>query len=228
LLFRTEELISFKHLIFIPNAGDCLMRDLLLTALKATTPAVLQTCSRLYRAAWSKDTVLAHATGCVGTFDSKAAQYWWLYLAEDPMTGVYEAGFCGNGAKAPGHFFVKPEAEATGVIATLSFPTELKLLDLTNDTAVLSGICELVQSPDRPACQKMAQEMEDAGFFGVDGFDGLLYSSRMNTGKRMIALHSSVVDKLRLDVELCVQPFNETPEYRLLTSSPFVLPETAF
>lgn len=204
------------------------MTDPLLTALKSTAPAILPMYSRLFRAAWSKESVLADGTDCLGTFDSKAASYWWLYLAEDPMTAVYEAGFCGHGAKAPGHFFVKPEAEATGAIATLGFPTELKLLDLTSDTSVLSGISDLVQSPDRPACRKLAQEMVDAGFFDVDGFDGMLYASRMNTGKRMIALHSSMVDKLRLDIELCVQPFNETPEYRQLASSPFVLPETAF
>jgi hypothetical protein len=63
-----------------------------------------------------------------------------LYVADEAMTCICEAGFCGHDARQPGSFYIEAHVVEHGLIATMDFPTELKLLDLTGDVTSTMGV----------------------------------------------------------------------------------------
>jgi len=109
-----------------------------------------------------------------------------------------------------------------GLIATMDFPTELRLLDLNGDVAFKMGIYELLSSSDHLWCQWFAYQLQAEGLFDGSGgaFDGLLYPSRKNRGKEALALASTYVDEARPGIIHTEQPFKDTPEYRQLLADP--------
>jgi hypothetical protein len=200
-----------------------------ITALKATPPTIIAAHSRLYRAAWNAASILPMVPNRFYRFGPPAAvltpsappPYWSLYVADQAMTGIYEAQFCGHAASTRGHFYVEAAAETGGLLATMDLPSDLRLLNLTGDTAFQLGIFDALSGEDHLWCQWLAWQLVNAGFFrGKNRFDGVLYPSPKNRGETAIALFSAHVETLRPRIKYSTVPFVSTPEYRQLLASP--------
>lgn len=211
---------NYRAILPVPSA---------ITALKATVPIIIKAHHPLYRAAWNAASVLPKLPNRYYRFGppeaalstSAAPPYWWLYVAEQAMTGIYEAQFCTHAANTRGYFYIEAAAEASGLLATIDFPKGLKLLNLTGDTAFQLGIFDALSSEDHLWCQWFACQLVNAGFFrGKARFDGMRYPSRKNRGETAIALFSAQVEAMRPRICYSTIPFSDTPEYRQLRASP--------
>jgi hypothetical protein len=204
-------------------------QDVIKTLAK-TRPAIYNAHRRLDRAAWNEASVLPSSVNKFYRFGPPISYvstlaslpYWWLYIADEAITCVYEAGFLGHDARRPGCFFLQDYPVEHGLIATMDFPTELRLLDLNGDVAFKMGIYDLLSSSDHLWCQWFAYQLQAEGLFDGSGraFDGLLYPSRKNRGKEALALASTYVDEARPGIIHTEQPFKDTPEYRQLLGDP--------
>lgn len=124
------------------------------------------------------------------------------------------AQFCAHAANTRGHFYIEAAAETGGLIATIDFPSDLRLLNLTGDTAFQLGVFDALSGEDHLWCQWFACQLVNAGFFrGNERFDGLLYPSRKNRGATAIALFSAHVDAMRHRITHSTVPFTATPEF---------------
>jgi RES domain-containing protein len=206
-----------------------------LAALKQMTRATVPASSPLHRAAWTKDSVLPLTAKNRYRFGPPPAlvagktsrPYWWLYVADAIETCIYETGFCEHDKTRPGHFYINRTAQKGGQIASLLFPTELRLLDLTGQTAYHMGIYDRVSSPNHEWCQWFACHLVNEGFFtGAGRFDGILYPSRKNRGKNAIALYSGYVNRkvVRSNIHVTLTLFKKTADYKALTLSPHIIP----
>lgn len=225
--------MATKKLLVPPVYAGILPTSEAIAALKATKPATIPASMPFYRAAWNAGSVLPVSPVSFYRFGppqravvSGKPPYWWLYIADQIPTCIYEAQFCTHNETAPGHFFIEPYAQKNGVIATLTLPQNLKLLDLTGDTAFRMGIYDALSGPAHHWCKWFAYQLVNAGFFqGSSGFHGILYPSRKNRGRNAIALHSGYVNRksVRANITYTVEDFNKTAEYKELRKSPFFM-----
>ena len=140
-------------------------------ALAQSQPVAVKAHHRLYRAAWNVASVLPDTVNKFYRFGPPPSivsapgpiPYWWLYVADEAMTCIYEAGFCGHDARQPGSFYIEAHAVERGLIAIMDFPTELRLLDLTGDVAFTMGVYDLLSSTDHRWCQWFAYQLQAEG-----------------------------------------------------------------
>lgn len=225
--------MATKTTITIPAAyATSLPTDKAILALKGMPPATLAAHSRLYRAAWNAASVVPTIPNKFYRWGpprvvaiKKPLPYWWLYVADDVYTCIAEAQFCRHDQTETGYFHIVPGAEANGIIATIDFPTQLRLVDL-GDVAFEMGIYDLLRKPAHDWCKWFAYKMVEAGFFSgtAPPFDGILYPSRKNPTANAISLSSEYVNRVRKDIHHTTVLFNTTPEYKQLCSSKLMKP----
>ncbi|WP_322093945.1 RES family NAD+ phosphorylase [Paraburkholderia bannensis] len=188
----------------------------------------------LHRAAWSRDSVLpAHASRPYRFGPPEALRaadgtvpFWWLYLAPIADVTVWEARFCLNDVTRPGTFYIDPAAERDGLIATLSFPRDLRLWNLNGEASSRLGIYDHLSSPDYDWCQEFGARMHEA-ILQIDGQsrpDGFLYPSRRLRGSAAIALTSEAVESMRAQVSSQHQRFADHLVYERLRDHPLRVP----
>lgn len=218
-----------------PHYANALPTSTALVALKQIAPVILPASSPLHRAAWTASSVLPAMAvrhyrfgpppAVVGR--RKTPPYWWLYVADVIRTCIYETGFCIHDKTRFGHFYLHPDAVKAGQIASLLFPTDLRLLDLRGETAYNMGIHDLISHPNHEWCQWFAYQLVREGFFtGPEAFSGILYPSRKNRGKDAIALYSGYVDQrqVRPNIRTTTTSFNQTIDYQALIASKLIVP----
>jgi hypothetical protein len=215
-----------------PHYATRLPTSTAITALKQLAPVIIPANSPLHRAAWKPSSVLPTTASNYYRFGpppvvagKKNPPYWWLYVADVIHTCIYETGFCIHDKSRPGHFYIDRVAERDGQIASLLFPTELRLLDLRGDTAYHLGIHDLISRANHAWCQWLAYQLVSEGFFtGANAFNGILYPSRKNRSQDAVALHSGYVKRVRTKVRMTTTPFNQTIDYQSLLSSKLIVP----
>lgn len=214
-----------------PDIVSALPSNQSIAILAKTAPSIVRSRFTLARAAWNRPSVLPATVNRFYRFGppdviagpaGSTLPYWWLYVADELMTGIYEAGFCGHDARKPGRFFIHDAAVKNGLLAQLKFPSPLRLLDLPRH-AFTMGIHDKLSSPDHAWCQWFAYQLQAAGLFDTPGgaFDGLLYPSRKRRGVNAIALASTYVDAARPRISSATRAFRTSKEYRQLWADPF-------
>ncbi|MCP3713195.1 RES family NAD+ phosphorylase [Paraburkholderia sp. CNPSo 3274] len=188
----------------------------------------------LYRAAWSRHAVLpekAPRPYRFGPPDSLRAAdgtvpFWWLYLAPQPDTTVWEARFCLNDVTRPGTFYIDPAAERNGLIATLLFPRDLLLWNFNGEASSRLGIYDQLSSPDYDWCQEFGARVH-AAISQVDAQsrpDGFMYPSRRVRGSAAIVLSSEAVASMRAQVTSQYERFVDHSVYERLRQHPLCVP----
>lgn len=151
-----------------------------------------------------------------------AVPFGWLYVAPEPETTVWEARFARNDARRPGTFYLDGEAERVGVIATLTFPRELRVWDLGAPASSLLGIYDQLSSPDYEWCQwfgwQLHLAMQQVG--PEQRPDGALYPSRRYRGQGAIILAFEALASLRAGITYTATPFVQHPSYAELQGDP--------
>ena len=208
------------------------LADQVIEHLGALNPTLIEARAPLVRAAWNLPSVLPErVTRCYRFGPPEALlgprggmPFWWLYLAEQPMTAIFEAGFCAQDARHQGRFYIVPAAEGAGLIATVSFARPLRLSDLTGSLGSQLSLYDRISSPDHAWCQWFGAHL-DRLLFSRPGarFDGLRYPSRKHRNAAAIALSSRLLGRLRRGARTSVVQFSETPEHRELKASPWLI-----
>lgn len=215
-----------------PGLAGSLPQLEILKLLKRRPAYLVPAHSRIYRAAWNSAAVLPLEAKSFYRFGPPPPAgvhgvpipFWWLYVAERPMTCVFEAGFCGHDARRAGRFFIEPDAVAVGLIATMAFPVDCRLLDLTGQAIIAMGLHDRISDPDHEWCQYFAARLHSAGLFsGKDAYDGILYPSRKNRAEMAIAVTSKFIDLHRKAIRPTLERFEDTPEYQALILDPFCI-----
>jgi hypothetical protein len=184
----------------------------------------------LYRATWSPHAVLPAKASRPYRFGPPEAlratdgtvPFWWLYLAPTTDTTVWEARFCLNDVTRPGTFYIDPAAEHNGLIATLSFPRDLRLWNLNGEASSRLGIYDQLSSPDYEWCQEFGARVH-AAIMQTDARsrpDGFLYPSRRVRGSAAIVLSSEAVESMRAGVTSQYGRFVDHPIYERLRDNP--------
>ncbi|RFU44558.1 RES domain-containing protein [Paraburkholderia sp. DHOC27] len=159
-----------------------------------------------------------------------AMPFWWLYLAFDPDTTVWEARFCQNDLTRPGTFYIDQGAERDGLIATLRFPRPLRLWNLNSDASSKLGIADMLSSPDHEWCQWFGVRLHDAIGLCANASrpDGIVYPSRRHRGRAAIILSSAALESMRAEVRQEHMRFVDHDAYGRLAGDPLlVLPPLA-
>jgi hypothetical protein len=203
----------------------------------ATEIAIIKRVETLYRAAWSPYSVLPEKATNPYRFgppdDFRAVDgnmpFWWLYLAPLPETTVWEARFCLNDVSRPGTFYIDPAAERHGLIATLSFPRDLRLWNMNGEASSHLGIYDQLSSPDYEWCQRFGVRVHEA-MKTIDARskpDGFIYPSRRVRGNTAIVLSSEAVSSMRAQITSRSCRFVDHPVYERLRDHPLcVAPPT--
>lgn len=179
----------------------------------------------LYRAAWNEASILPQSVDRTYRFGPPPVTYdkrgnppfHWIYLADHPMTAVIEARFTGTSPLHPGRFYIEPVASAQGLLATFIIPRELRLLELSGTTAALSGLHDVISSPDHLACQWVGWLLDRIAFAKHADFDGIHYPSRRRRGASAIALSSRRFDVLQ-SAGISKRRFRNSAVFRALQS----------
>ena len=189
-------------------------------------PVVISAKQMLYRAAWNVESIIPTMPVRFYRFgppkeivsSSRKLPYWWLYVAEKPLTAVCEAQFLRSDATDPGHFRLDEFAIEHGLIARLSFPVSLRLLSLQGPITSRLGIYDLINSPDHEWCQWFGYQLHRLVFSKKKmKFDGVLYPSRKIRGASAIALSSRFLHSLTEPIKREFEFFHKTPTYRDLS-----------
>ncbi|MCA8059627.1 RES domain-containing protein [Burkholderia cepacia] len=180
----------------------------------------------LYRAAYSQLGILPDRVTRAYRFGPPRAlfgpdgamPFWWLYLAFEPDTTVWEARFCQNDVTRPGTFYIGQDAERDGLIATLRFPRKLRLWNLNGEASSRLGVFDMLSSPDYEWCQWFGVLLNDAlaKCDPASRPDGVVYPSRRHRGHGAIILSSSALESMRTGVLQTHERFIEHPVYRRL------------
>lgn len=184
----------------------------------------------LYRAAYSPHGVVPDCVPRAYRFGPPARliaadgtmRFWWLYVAFEPDTTVWEGRFCQNDQTRPGTFYIEPSAERDGIIATLRFPRAMRLWNLNSEASSKLGVYDNLSSPDYEWCQWFGARMHDA-MVSIDGDarpDGIAYPSRRHRGRAAIILSSAAVESMKAGVRHEHVPFVDHPSYRRLLADP--------
>ncbi|OJA62953.1 hypothetical protein BGV68_03675 [Burkholderia ubonensis] len=199
----------------------------LVTALERSTRTVGPV---LYRAAYSSAGILPDRVWKPYRFGPPKAliasdgtmPFGWLYLAPEPDTTVWEARFARNDARRPGTFYLDGEAERGGLIATLTFPRELRVWDLGAPASSLLGIYDQLSSPDHDWCQWFGAQLHLAmqQVSMEHRPDGALYPSRRYRGRGAIILSFEALVPLRAGITYTATPFVQHAAYAGLQHDP--------
>ncbi len=191
---------------------------------------VIESGQPLYRAAWSPQTVLPEQPTRFYRFGPSdglrepdgTVPFWWLYLAPMTETTVWEARFCLNDVTRAGTFYIDPAAERSGLIATLSFPRDLRLWNFNGEASSRLGIYDQLSSPDYDWCQEFGARVH-AAILQVGSqskLDGFLYPSRRVRGSAAIVLSSEALESMRTQVTWQYERFVDHPIYERLRDHP--------
>ncbi len=213
-------------------AGISLPPDNVLELLLARTPWVVPGGTLLYRAVRDAAFVIparvrhTHRFGPPEALFARdgTAPFFWLYLAENPITAVFEGRFIGYSPLHPGRFHVVPGARTEGKIATIAVPGPLQLLDLTGRTAALSGLFDVLSSPGYETCQWLGAALDRIAFADRTDFDGFVYPSRRHRGANAIALSSRRLKRALLSANVTMREFRGSKVYRELMGDPLRVP----
>jgi hypothetical protein len=151
--------------------------------------------------------------------------FWWLYVADQVETAVWESGFCKNDITRPGTFYFDSFAVEHGVIAELRFLQPLKLWNLHGEAASKLGIYDQLSSPDHEWSQWLgtsifrAMHMVDP----AERPDGILYPSRKLRGRAAIAISHKSLEVLRPTVTWTEEPFARTTVFEKLGKDPLLV-----
>lgn len=150
------------------------------------------------------------------------ADTFWIYVADDVLTAVWEGRFCNKVATKPGRFAISDIARH-GVIAHLSFDEPLKFFDLSGDVASKLGIYDELRSPDYDWCQWFGYAMDKI----VEEYQGVVhgfaYPSRRHPGEKAYVISSRVRAALETKLTVYTQRFIDTAAYAELTGDPCYL-----
>lgn len=151
-----------------------------------------------------------------------SAPFGWLYMSLEPDTAVWEARFARNDARRPGTFYLDAEAERTGLIATLTFPRQLRVWDLGAPVSSLLGIYDQLSSPDYEWAQWFGVRLHEAMQWVApdDRPDGALYPSRRFRGQDAVILSFEALAALRAGITYTSTPFVEHPAHEWLREHP--------
>ncbi|MCR4469789.1 MULTISPECIES: RES family NAD+ phosphorylase [unclassified Burkholderia] len=195
---------------------------------------VIESGAPLYRAAYSPLGIVPDRVARAYRFGPPSAlvgpdgvmPFWWLYMAFEPDTTVWEARFCQNDLTRPGTFYIDRDAECHGVIATLRFPRPLRLWNLNGEASSRLGIFDMLSSPDYQWCQWFGARVHDALKMCSPASrpDGVVYPSRRYRGQAAIILSSSALESMRTDVQREHVRFVEHAAYRRLLDDPLRVP----
>ncbi len=151
-----------------------------------------------------------------------SAPFGWLYMSLMPDTAVWEARFARNDARRPGTFYLDAEAERTGLIATLTFPRQLRVWDLGAPASSLLGIYDQLSAPDYDWSQWFGVRLHEAmqRVSSDQRPDGALYPSRRFRGQDAIILSFEALAPLRDGITYTSMPFAQHPAYEWLQGHP--------
>lgn len=151
-----------------------------------------------------------------------SAPFGWLYMSLKPDTAVWEARFARNDARRPGTFYLDTEAERTGLIATLTFPRQLRVWDLGAPASSLLGIYDQLSSPDYEWAQWFGVRLHEAMQRVAPDHrpDGALYPSRRFRGQDAVILSFEALAPLRAGITYTSTPFVEHPAHEWLREHP--------
>jgi hypothetical protein len=203
----------------------------------ASEIVIVKSVETLYRAAWSPHSVLPEKASRPYRFGPPdgfrsgdgTMPFWWLYLAPHPETTVWEARFCLNDVTRPGTFYIDPAAERDGLVATLSFPRDLRLWNMNGEASSRLGTYDQLSSPDYEWCQRFGVRVHDAmGMIDVVSKpDGFIYPSRRVRGNAAIVLSSEAISSMRAQITPQYCRFVDHPVYERLRDHPLrVAPPT--
>ena len=204
--------------------GITIPTDKVLKILLARPPATVSSPTLLYRAVWNEKNVWPH---CVtkthrfgppmDTFGTDGTPpFHWMYAADHAMTAVLESRFTLASSREPNRFYIDPSARKLGRIATIDVARDLRLLDLTAETAGLAGLYDVLSSPDYQACQWIGYRLHQLGFFDGTNLDGILYPSRIRRNATAIAISSTRIADVKASATVSLAMFLGSAEYRLL------------
>lgn len=195
----------------------------LLTDTLLSHVATIEAGSVFVRAAWNSASILPARVERSYRFGPPPAwrgrdgsfPFHWVYASDNVFTSAWEAGLCLNDAEQPGTFYIERGAR-TALIAALTFPVALKLLDLNGLASSKLGIFDEISSCEHSWCQWFGC-MVDQVIAAQDGrVHGMLYPSRKHRGHDAVAISSRALAALAPLANVKVQQFSATTAYQAL------------
>jgi hypothetical protein len=195
----------------------------------ASSVCTLRRGTLLSRAAWSAASAIpefvtqtyrwgppASSRHAIGRFP-----FYWLYVAEDIHTAIWEGRFCEKVQRYPGFFKFNNGAE-DGLLVNLRLEADLKLFEIGGQTAARLGIYDQLSDPDHRWCKYFGLEMHHvmSALFDETGAIGIRYPSRRLRNYSAIAIHSSHLARWKKSVTIETARFGDLPVYRELFNDP--------
>jgi len=185
----------------------------------------------LTRAAWNAASILPKQVERTYRFGppefmqkaDRTFPFHWIYGSLASITSIWEAGLCANDATRPGFFYFTHGA-GDALIAQLSFPVPLRLLDLNGLATSKLGIFDDISSPDHEWSQWFGCMLDTLIMSQKGGVHGIRYPSRKHRGHDAIALSSRSMAMLCRRAQVSYVLFKDTAEYALLQADSCCVP----
>lgn len=143
---------------------------------------------------------------------------YWLYVAEDLLTALWEAGFCTNDLTQPGTFYIPDAVADSGLVATVTLRADVCILEAGGTVLSKLGIYDRING-DHDWCQWLGLRLFEV-LDALPAVIGFRYPSRKHRNHGALAIRSSALEDWRQHVDITVSRFAEMVEFEALLADP--------